>query len=925
MVFFRLHLLLLLAASSLCAADFECRWAATPPKIDGVLDDEAWKGAQVVTEFSSNWLEGDKKQPPSAIKARLLWDREYLYFSAEMEDWDVFANVTEQDANIWNCDVFELFFKPAADKPGYYEFEVNAANGKLDMFLPSRGSGGYNRHKADRVFHIESAVKVRGTLNDLSDKDKGWTVEGRMPWSDFAPTGGRPAPGEVWQHALCRYDYSAGLANQALSANAPLIKPDFHQFENYVPLKFIGPKQSADAQWPQWQNKRLTGSPSPPLPFTTKRAFTQMKTTWPIMIKPEPGKPGFILLESNGYVPVRQARVLRVSEATVEPDVLLDLDESLYDLCFHPRFEKNGYIYLGSNGKAGEDKDDYHTRVLRYTMDPKTGRIDPASRLVIIDWWSHGHNGASLTFGKDGMLYVTAGDGGNNSDEWNTGQDLAKLNAKVLRLDVDHPSEGRAYSVPKDNPFLGIKDARPETWCYGFRNPWRMTIDRDTGDLWVGENGQDLWEYARIVRCGENYGWPIVEGNHPFHQNRKQGPTPISKALVEHSHTEFRSLTGGIVYRGSKHKALHGCYIYGDYSTGQVWAARQENGKLVSDECIADTPFAITAFCETPQGDVLIVDYNGHAIHSLEPNIITRNPNTFPTKLSDTGLLNEPALIPYQINSPGWHDGATSERFIALPAGTTMEFTPMRGWNLPDDAAVMQTLTRDGRKLETRILLKQQGEWAGYSYAWNAAQTDAMLVGKDGESRPDWRIPSRQECAVCHTREAGFLLGVSTVQLNRDDQIARWERMGLIRFTDKPETDTHLEPAATQRAPVAVPLLPVALEKLPKLSLDTAEARARAYLHTNCSHCHVSNGGGNSAFQFASHVTDMQVIGASPMHGDFGLKDAKIIAPGAPERSLLIYRVMLRGQGQMPPLGTMRTDGQGAAMLADWVKGMKSD
>jgi mono/diheme cytochrome c family protein len=252
-----------------------------------------------------------------------------------------------------------------------------------------------------------------------------------------------------------------------------------------------------------------------------------------------------------------------------------------------------------------------------------------------------------------------------------------------------------------------------------------------------------------------------------------------------------------------------------------------------------------------------------------------------------------------------------------------MEFTPTRGWNLPDGAAVMQTLTRNGRKLETRVLLKQQNEWAGYSYAWNDAQTDASLVAAAGETRNDWRIPSRQECAVCHTREAGFLLGVSTVQLHRDGQIARWERMGLISFTDKPEKDTHVEPAVAQRAPVKTPLLPIAPEKLPRLAADTVEARARAYLHANCSHCHVRNGGGNSPFQFASHVADMEVINAAPTHGDFGIADARVVAPGAPERSLLIYRTILRGAGQMPPLGTRQTDGGGVATLVEWVQSLK--
>ena len=233
--FFFLSLMIFRFLVVASATDFECRWAASPPKIDGKLDDAVWQNAQLVDAFASAWLPEGERKPPTATKARLLWDREYLYFAAEMEDTDVLATITEQDGAIWLCDVFELFFKPAKDTPGYYEFEVNAANAKLDMFLASRGSGGYTRHARDRDFHIESAVQVRGTINNWSDTDKGWTVEGRIPWRDFLPTGGRPAPGEVWMHSLCRYDYSAGLENPALSTNTPVAsanKADFHRYED---------------------------------------------------------------------------------------------------------------------------------------------------------------------------------------------------------------------------------------------------------------------------------------------------------------------------------------------------------------------------------------------------------------------------------------------------------------------------------------------------------------------------------------------------------------------------------------------------------------------------------------------------------------------------------------------------------------------
>jgi len=219
-------------------AAVECRRAAALMKIDGRLDEPAWARAQVVT-FQRAWMPADQRQPPTQTKARLLWDDDYLYFAAEMEDTDVFADVTAQDGPLWTNDVFELFFKPSKEKQGYYEFEINAANTKFDMFMPSRGSGGASRHAKEREFHIESKVVVHGTLNDWNDRDTGWTIEGRIPWSDFALTGGRPAVGDTWLHALCRYDFSAGLEEQALSSSAPLKAVNFHRYEDYVPLRFV--------------------------------------------------------------------------------------------------------------------------------------------------------------------------------------------------------------------------------------------------------------------------------------------------------------------------------------------------------------------------------------------------------------------------------------------------------------------------------------------------------------------------------------------------------------------------------------------------------------------------------------------------------------------------------------------------------------
>jgi hypothetical protein len=218
----------------------ECRWATTRIRVDGRLDESAWEKAQELTGFSNFW---DKKPSTTVTSARLLWDDQYFYFAADMEDYDLYADVTERNGMTWLNDVFEIFLKPDAKKLPYYEFQVNAAGTPLELFLPSRGAGGYGRFAKLTQIGMEAAVKRRGTLNKHDDKDGGWTVEGRIPWKGFAPTGGKPEPGAKWKFALCRYDYSWTLEYPELTSTAPLTKPDFHRYEDYGELTFVGPPE----------------------------------------------------------------------------------------------------------------------------------------------------------------------------------------------------------------------------------------------------------------------------------------------------------------------------------------------------------------------------------------------------------------------------------------------------------------------------------------------------------------------------------------------------------------------------------------------------------------------------------------------------------------------------------------------------------
>ena len=217
----------------------ECRRVQGHIKVNGILDEIVWDRAQPLKDFAIFW---QKRKPTTTTTAKLLWDDRHLYFAAEMEDHDLFALTRERNGMTWEDDVFELFFKPSPKKKAYYEFQVNPLNTQLELYFPSRGAGGYRRFAPLTKLGMESAVRLRGTLNKYDDRDKGWTVEGRIPWKAFEPTGGRPAVGDKWKFALCRYDYSVYLERPELSCTAPLAVPDFHRYEDYGELVFVGAK-----------------------------------------------------------------------------------------------------------------------------------------------------------------------------------------------------------------------------------------------------------------------------------------------------------------------------------------------------------------------------------------------------------------------------------------------------------------------------------------------------------------------------------------------------------------------------------------------------------------------------------------------------------------------------------------------------------
>ncbi len=716
------------------------------------------------------------------------------------------------------------------------------------------------------------------------------------------------------------------------------------------------------------------GSPDPP-PFKVVRAFPHLKFTHPLLMTRAAGSDRLFVGEQAGVL------YSFVDKPDAKADLFFDLRkelktlhllpeakevEAVYGLVFHPDFEKNRqcFVCYTLRGKRGQPNLPDGTRVSRFSVtktDPP--RIDPASEEIIITFLQGGHNGGDLHFGPDRMLYISTGDATNPNppDLFETGQDVSDLLSSILRIDVDRKdgepggeSPRRNYAVPKDNPFVGMKSARPEIWAYGFRNPWRMSFDRQTGELFVGDVGWELWETVHRIEKGGNYGWAAMEGPQPIKPG-KIGPTPIHPALIALPHTIACSVTGGYVYRGQKFPELRGAYVFGDWETRRLWAARFEGDRTREMPEIARPSVRIVAFGEDKDSELYFLDYDGGTIHTIERNDAGAKNVAFPTRLSQTGLFasvkeQTPAagVIPFAVNSRQWQDGATAEHWVAFPGESfaTLHATakPIPGmvyWHnfrmhFPKDAVLVRTISVGGRRLETQLLHFDGVDWHAYTFAWRDDQADAELVpadgdekeaagtgraGHDGKPQRVWQFHSRSQCMSCHSAWSEYALAFQPEQLNRlgpdgRNQLVAFSELGLIRRVSKDGKPLPLFDAAS-----------VAQERKLADPADLAqplEARARAYLHSNCGHCH-SNGGGGTVdlrLQFPVPVAEMKAVGVRPTRGDFGLAGACLIKPGDPYASTLYFRMAKFGRDRMPHIGSEQPDEAGLTLIEQWIAGM---
>ncbi len=710
------------------------------------------------------------------------------------------------------------------------------------------------------------------------------------------------------------------------------------------------------AQRVPWTTSRIAGSPDPPPPYKVQLAFPHLKFDKPTVITPAPGTNRLFVTEQHGKIlsfdndPNCEQTDLVTDLKQTYPDL-----HAIYGLTFHPDFERNRYVFV-CYVLENDDKE-HGTRVSRFEMselDPP--RLDVDSEQLLLTWLMGGHNGGCLKFGPDGYLYISTGDAGPASppDPLRVGQDVSNLLSSILRIDVDHADADKAYSVPHDNPFVDLENVRPEIWSYGFRNPWKISFDRQTGELWTGDVGWELWEMVYRVEKGGNYGWSVMEGRQVVHPEDEIGPTPILPPTLDHPHSEAASITGGFVYRGSRLEELQGAYIYGDFQSGIVWGARFEGTQLVWKKELARTPLQLVGFGEDNAGELFLLDYRQQVFQLVE-NSQPDNSGSFPRRLSETGLFasvadHQPAagVIPYSINAEQWSDQTHSERWFAVPGHDPIEIDEKGNWLFPEGSVIVKTVSIEARlagestphpkttRLETQILHREASSWRPYSYVWNESQSDAELVESAGFTRllqveesageireVPYRFAARTECLLCHNPwvekkttifgvQSSSPLAVSTLQLNRDhpdgglaeNQLTTYRRIGLLEV-DAKETDGHSS------------------ERFANPYDESADlnARARAYLHVNCAHCHQFNAGGAATIALSHDVKleEMKAIGVRPSQGSFGISDAQIIAPGDPLGSVLLYRIAKLGGGRMPRLGSEEVDERAVRLLHDWI------
>jgi len=683
--------------------------------------------------------------------------------------------------------------------------------------------------------------------------------------------------------------------------------------------------------------------PSTTVSLAVQRAFANLPNfTQPIAMLQEPGNSArWYVVQKTGSVRVfdntpnvSTTREFINLSTRLNSDPASSNDErGLLGMAFHPNFPTDPRVYFYYTGtQTGLGLVD---RVSEFRSTNGGTSLDLTSEIVLfnVDDPEDNHNGGNIAFGPDGFLYIGIGDGGGANDAHGAignGQLLTTLLGKMLRIDISATSAATTYTIPASNPYAGGARCNvngngtancPEIFAYGFRNPWRWSFDRGSGELWLNDVGQSTLEEVDLVKRGGNYGWRCFEGTNAFNATCGTNAASAIPPVAQYGRAQGFSTTGGFVYRGSTIPALNGRYVFGDFG-GALWSIARDTTPTVTLGAGLSTGLQISSFGQDTAGEIYIVDLGGTLHRLVQGGGAGRQ---IPAQLSQTGCVNstnptQPAagLIPYAPNAPFFSDGASKARWLALPDGQRIVIGANNDFDFPNGSVLMKNFSLGATLVETRLFMRHSdGAWAGYTYEWNAGGTDATRVvgGKTVQvAGQTWDFPSEAQCLQCHTVAAGRTLGLEVGQLNGDFAYPTGRTANQLTTLNSIDM---LTPALTL-PPAQLPMIP------DPFGTAALGLRARAYLHTNCANCHQPGGSAQSSidFRYTTALIATNACDVTPTLGDLGITNPRIIAPGSAARSVVIARVNRVGTDAMPPLGRHIIDTAGVQLLTNWVNGL---
>lgn len=619
------------------------------------------------------------------------------------------------------------------------------------------------------------------------------------------------------------------------------------------------------------------------------------------------------------------------------------IDTGMPALLEHPTDKTRWFSFAGEKEVVNGVTNIYDT-IKEWRRAPGTHRLVLIRTILSQFDRSPEHLGFAAAFGNDGYLYVCLSDEGGQGDPYRNSQKIdGNFFSAVMRIDVDgrpgnlppnpHPSIKGTYWVPSDNPYIGATSfngspvdptkVRTEFWMVGLRNPNTLTVDRQTGRMFIGDVGGSLFESVREIVRGKNAGWAAVEGITPTlfptgSSTVTRPPSDFIEPLWVYPHTgvvpgwskqyEGYCVFVGPVMHGSRYPDLEGSLIISDMS-GAVWALNLSSNVVTR---IATHPtYANTWVIDPETGDLLAGSIKSHSITRM----VRAVPAELPKTLTETGLFSDIATLtpsnatPYEVAAPFFSDYATKTRWASLPPGGKITRDANDKWSFPPGTKFIKHFDRDGKRIETRVTVMVTNGAYGLSYRWRPDGSEADLASPYGEDvetvRGTWRIPAWPDCVRCHNDGYSFAPGFRTLQVNVAGQL---EALSTAGWFNPPFTNAsalpHLHPYTAQ-----VPI----------------EDRVKSYLDANCSHCHYDGGEGRGDWKpgYLVPMAESGIINGL-VSDSLGLPDAKVISPGSLTNSVLIQRVGYHDQNglppfHMPPLGTAVINTNAVTLLSNYI------